>query len=141
MSIANLLRDKIIDKIGVQDEYVFVDSFTASSLEEEFNQLRVVITPITESSNLIKTAILEISIYHQTHNEAQQVAQAIYDYFTYYLNGNLIDLKNEENLIIKRIDKQADLQNLGFTKEKGFHFKFSLLVEYADFNKSLLKLS
>jgi len=141
MSIANLLRDEIIQNVHISGEHIFVDNFTASSLEEGFNELRVVITPITESSNLLKNAILEISIYHQTHNEAQQVAQAIFDYFTYYLNGNLISLKNDNNLIVKRIDKQADLQNLGFTKEKGFHFKFSLLVEYTDFNKSLLKLS
>ncbi|MGL4402783.1 MAG: hypothetical protein ACRCTS_03530 [Fusobacteriaceae bacterium] len=139
MSIANQIRDEIIEKLNIQADYVFVDTFTADSLEESFNELRVVIMPITEGSGLIKESIFEISVYHKTHNEAQKIAQDIFNHFTYFYNGNINNLGGNTN--IKQITRQADLQNLGTTREKGSHYKFSLLIKHTNFSKSLLKLS
>src|SRR6056297_1781851 len=139
MTLANQIRNEIIEKLNIQASFVFVDTFTADSLEEEFNGLRVVIMPVTESGGLVKNSILEISVYHNTHNQAQEVAQAIFNHFIYFYNGNINNLNSNTN--IKQITSQADLQNLGTTKEKGSHYKFSLLIKHTEFSKSLLKLS
>lgn len=138
MALANKIRNEIIKKLKIQAKFVFVSDYTASTIDEQFDDLRILVIPITESSDLVKNDIVEIVVYHKTHNQAQNIGQKIFNYFTYFLNGNITNLGDVN---IKQIQKQADLQYTGYTREKGFSYKFSLLVKHTDYSLSRLKLS
>src|SRR6056297_438190 len=126
MTLSHILKEEIVNNLNINKDYIFIAKFTADGLEEEFNNARVLIKPITKNSKLITEEIVEIEVYHKVYNECEEVASKIHNHFCFFYNG--LKVKPSENII--GIFEQAELQYLGLTDEYGHSFKFSLKVMY-----------
>jgi hypothetical protein len=126
MTLSHLLKQEIAKKLNINKDYIFIASWTADALEDDFNSARILIKPITKNAGLITDEIVEIEVYHKSFNDCEEVASKIHHHFCFFWNG--LKVKPAENII--GIFEQAELQYLGLTDEYGHHFKFSLKVMY-----------